>query len=136
VTERGSITTEVTLIVPALLCLLLLVVIAGRVAGARNALVAVARDAARAASLETDPQQAYVAAERLAREALSGTECAEAEVKASVRPGSDGHMRGGVAVVEVHCNAAISDLALLSLPGSVDIHANGTEVIDRYQSAP
>lgn len=132
--ERGTATTELTLVVPVILGLLLLVVLAGRVTAAHSDVVAVARDAARAASFEDDPAAATVAAAALVHEALRDTECAGASVDTAVRPGPEGHMRGGVVSVEISCVASLADLALLAVPGSITVTARGSEAIDRHRA--
>lgn len=131
---RGSATTELTLLVPLLVGLLLLVVLAGRVTAVRNDTVTVARDAARAASLAATPSAAAEAARTHVLDALASSGCSGIAVDTRVEAGPEGHMAGGLVVVDVACDAALGDLALLAVPGSVRLRASGTESIDRYRS--
>lgn len=131
--EGGAVTTELVLVTPLLLVLLLFVAYAGRVAGARNDAVGAARDAARSASLARSAE----AADRAAQEAAEAT-LADQRVICAGGPRVDTELAdfrpGGSVTVEVRCSLRLADLSLLGLSGSRDVTATATEVIDRYRS--
>jgi Flp pilus assembly protein TadG len=67
--ERGSMSVELAVIIPALILLLLLVALGGRLVMARGAVDGAARDAARAASLARYPGPGQLGATTLADQA-------------------------------------------------------------------
>jgi Flp pilus assembly protein TadG len=70
--ERGSMSVELAAIIPALILLLLLVALGGRLVQARGAIDGAARDASRAASLARYPGQGQLGATTLADQAAAG----------------------------------------------------------------
>lgn len=75
--ERGSMSLELAVLAPALLVLLALIVVAGRIAVAHQAVEGAAAQAARAASLERTPSAAVERANTVAGATLdsSGLHC-------------------------------------------------------------
>lgn len=128
-------TTELVLVTPLILVLLLFVAYAGRVAGARNDAVGAARDAARSASLVRTPATAGPVAQEAAEATL-----ADQRVTCAGGPQVDTDVTdfrpGGSVRVEVRCSLKLADLSLLGLRGTRDVTATATEVIDRYRSEP
>jgi len=129
--ERGTIAAELAVAAPVLLALMMLVVLAGRVSQAESDVRSAAGEAARAASLRADPDVAAADAESIAASnlATSGVACASLETQVDTsefRP-------GGWVTVTVRCTAAMSDVALLGVPGSRAFEASVTEVIDRFR---
>jgi len=128
--ERGSAPTELALLAPMLIVLVLFVVFVGRLTSARLDVTAAARDAARAASLRAEPAAATADAETAARHTLTdrGVSCRRLDITVDttdLQPG--GHVH-----VQVGCTTDLADLALLQLPGSHRVTAGATEVVDRY----
>lgn len=70
--DRGSLSVELVVMVPALLVLMLIVVLGGRLVEARGAIDGAARDGARAASLARYPGTGQLGATTLASQAASG----------------------------------------------------------------
>jgi Flp pilus assembly protein TadG len=130
--ERGAAATELVLVTPVLLALLFLVVLAGRLALTNSDVTGAARDAARAASLERNAGAAQVAAQQSAEANLErqGTHCDQLSVDTNV----DNFRNGGSVRVEVTCDVALGDLALLAIPGTKPVSGHATEVIDVYRS--
>ena len=127
---RGSAATELVLVTPLLLLLVLFVVFLGRLSSARQDVTSAARDAARAASLRADPATAAADAEIAAQASFAdrGTSCRELTVNVDTsrfRP-------GGSVGVQVICTADLSDLALLHVPGHRTVSADAREVIDAF----
>lgn len=129
--ERGSVAIEVAVVAPALIALLLLVVFAGRVAEADGNVTRAASEAARAASLRQSPSAAEADARRVAAENLeaAGTRCGELQVDVDL----DDFEPGGTVGVRVRCTTAMSDVALIGLPGSRTFTAESVEVIDTFR---
>lgn len=129
--ERGSVVVETAIVFPALVALLLLVVFAGRTAEADGNVTRAASEAARAASLRQSPADARDDAERVATQNLeaAGTRCRDLEVEVDL----DDFVPGGTVTVQVRCTVALSDVALLGVPGSRTYAATGVEVIDTFR---
>jgi Flp pilus assembly protein TadG len=70
--ERGSFSVELAVVLPALVLLLLIVVLGGRLVEAQGAVDGAARDAARAASLARFPGTGDLGATTLAEQAAAG----------------------------------------------------------------
>jgi Flp pilus assembly protein TadG len=129
--DRGSVATELVLLVPLFVVLLLAVAHGGRVLHARTQVRSAAEAAARAASLARSPAQAQAAAESAARaNQAGGLGCTTMEVHADV----SGFRPGGQVAVTVHCRASLSDLGLLGVPGSRSVSARSVEVVDRWRA--
>ena len=115
---------------PALVALLLLVAGFGRYAGARAALDAAARDAARAASLERSVPQARATAAEVARAAMAAEAlgCSSTEVATDTAAWGP----GGSVAVELTCTLRLSELAL-GLPGTTTVRARFVAPLDAYR---
>jgi len=129
--ERGSVTTEMALITPVLIALLLLVVGLGRLAAARGDVDAAARDAARAAANARSGAQATEDGELAARAALveGGVACRTLAVHVDTtdfRP-------GGTVRADVTCTVELATLTGMALPGSRTVTASFPAPVDRYR---
>ena len=130
--EAGSASVlTVVLFTPIIVVLLGFVSFAGRITAARNDVNAAARDAARAASIQTDRQAGAAAAEQTTRAALGdrNVTCAELRVSTVYRPLTVGDM----VQVTVSCTVGLRDLVGLGLPGNRVVVAVGYEPLDRYR---
>ena len=127
--ERGSATLELVVLTPVLVGLLLLVVAAGRLVDARNAVVGAARSAARAASTARTADQARREATAIA-EARSrpGPRCGHLAVDVD----TSAFRSGGTVTATVTCSVALTDLVGLRLPGSRTLTARATEPLDSF----
>src|ERR687896_1488443 len=129
-TDHGA-AVELALTAPLLVLMLLFLVAAGRLTLARQEVDSAARQAARAASLARSPQNAPTAATATARAALSGSRpsCRTFHVATDTtafRP-------GGRVAFTVTCTAALSDLAMLGVPGTREITARFSAPLDRFR---
>ena len=133
--ERGAVTSEMAVVMVTFFAgFLMLVVFAGRVGQAENDVRSAAHEAARAATLEGTPEAADARARDVVASnlAASGIACAggiTTDVDVS------NFVPGGWVTVTVTCNASISDVASLNLPGSRTFTASASEVIDVYRSS-
>lgn len=126
--EGGGASLELVLLVPALLLMLLLVVAGGRLVQARGDVDAIARDAARAASVARSPAEASARAEAMVYERVGdgGVQCRQPAVvtdTAAFRP-------GGLISVAVSCQVDLADVSALGISTTRTIEARAIEVID------
>jgi Flp pilus assembly protein TadG len=130
--DRGSVTTEIVIIVPVAIALLCLIALVGRTSTTRQTLDGAARDAARAASVQRDPASAQQAALDTANTVLtqSGLRCTSRTVEVDTSQ----FRAGGQVTAQVACEVSLSDLAMLGLPGSRRLTATATSVIDTYRA--
>jgi Flp pilus assembly protein TadG len=129
--ERGAATTELVLITPVLLLVLLFVVALGRVAAAGGDVQAAARDSARAAAN--------------ARSASAASDAANAEARAALDEGSvtcrnltvevltDDFRPGGTVTATVACTVALTSASGLQLPGEKTVSATFTAPVDEHR---
>lgn len=132
--DRGSVSTEMAVVMVAFLGgFLLLVVFAGRVAQAENDVRSAAHVAARAASLTGNPARAETEARRAAEAnlATSGMTCRRG---LDVTVDLDQFRPGGWVGVRVECQASFADVASLAVPGERTFTATSVEVIDTYRA--
>lgn len=132
--ERGSASTELVLLTPVLLLLLVLVVFLGRLAQARNDVDRAARDAARAASIARFPEDAEAAGRAAAQATLESGGVACREMAVSVD--TTGFDFGGTVSALVTCTMEVSDVASLGVPGSTTLTASFREPVDTYRGVP
>lgn len=128
--DDGTLAVEAALVAPVLLVLMLLVVYAGRAASADADVRSAAARAARAASITADPVAAEVAATEIvaANLATAGIACHTTDIRvtADIRA-------GGTVTVQVGCEMANTDLALLAVPGHRWSTATSTQVVDTWR---
>jgi Flp pilus assembly protein TadG len=129
--DDGSYTVELVLWTPVLALLIVLIVAAGRIVAAGSDATGASRDAARAASLQTNLVAADRAAQQAARDSFGrqGDRCHKltVNVSGSVAP-------GGLVTVSVSCTASLSDLAIPGAPGSRTLAATSTVPIETTRS--
>ncbi|MEV4753693.1 TadE/TadG family type IV pilus assembly protein [Micromonospora sp. NPDC049559] len=139
--ERGSVSIEVTILVPVFLLLVALAAVAGRGVVAQNAIEVAAHDAARAASISRTAAAADANARAAVDESLrnQGLDCAALSVRTDVtdfaRPvGPADPADPPVVSVSVTCELSFADLPL---PGPLDstvLTAAFTSPLDWYRS--
>ncbi len=128
--ERGGVTTELAVLTPALVVLMLFVVFAGRAGQAAQDVTQAAAEAARVASLARDTEissLAHATAEH--NLTAAGVRCRQLDVDADssdLRP-------GGAVRVDVTCELDMAGVAGLGLPRRQVVSASAVEVVDRYR---
>lgn len=127
--ERGSAALEVVFITPALLAVVLLIVLCGRVVNAQMDVDAISRDAARAASVERTPEGANASAQAVVEQLTSAGRCRQATADVQQVGGATA---GSVAVV-VRCTVAFRDLAFLAVPTTKTFESRFVEPLDEYR---
>ena len=129
--EAGSVSLELVLMTPVVLALVVLVVVCGRITRAEAIVRSAAAAGARAASIRQEPGAARADAVAAVRANLDGvaTTCSDPSVSVDV-----GDLRpGGQVSVQVTCEARLSDLVLVGLPGARRLSARSIEVVDRWR---
>jgi len=131
-TDRGSATVETALLSLALLLLLGLVIVGGRIALASDAVAGVAGTAARDASLARTPAAAEHAARRSALAALTAQRlhCASATVTVDTAgftapPGTPASV-----AVDVTCTVTLAGIGVPGLPGTRTLHDHAVSPLD------
>ncbi|GAB3677529.1 hypothetical protein GCM10027597_18420 [Saccharopolyspora tripterygii] len=129
--ERGSVATELTLLVPFLIVLLLFVVFCGRLADSRLRVNDAANQAVRAVTLARSTSQAHSAAHATAQAALSqsGVRCQNLVVSARLA----GLQPGSTVTVTLTCTIGLSDLAMLGVPGTTAATSTASSVVDQWR---
>jgi Flp pilus assembly protein TadG len=134
-TDRGSVTLELAILAPALILTLLLIIAAGRVAQAHQAVEAAARDAARQASIARDPATARTNALTSARSTLTreGLSC---PAQVTIDTSGFAQPLGEPATVTAHvtCTVHLADIALLSGVPATTVTASFASPLDPYRS--
>jgi len=131
--ESGSVATELVLLTPLLLLMLLFVVALGRTVSARMEVDGAAAQAARAASIARDPATATAMAQQAATTALGSDHVTCANL--TVTTDTADFEPGGQVAVTVTCTVDLADLVGLRLPASQSISSTSTSVIDVYRAA-
>lgn len=134
--QCGAAAVEITLLIPAVLLLIGLIVASGRVWFARTAVADAAQAAARAASLARTTGQAGTDARDVADRSLrtSGLSCTNTTV--SVDTGAFGLAVGtpGTIRARITCRAPFSDLTVPGMPGSMVLTGDGAAALDTYRA--
>ena len=133
--ERGSSTIEAVIGVPAFVLFVLLIIAAGRIAIARQAVEASAAEAARSASIARTQDQA--AANGISGAAASlrnqGVRCTAQRVDVDTSGFAAPVGTPAKITATVTCIADLSDLSIPGLPGARTITATMSSPIDTYR---
>ena len=133
--DRGSATLELAVIAPALLALLGLVIVAGRIVAAGSAVEQAASAGARAASLARDARSAERQAERISGDSLRDQGVTCAPFTSSVDTAGFAVDVGSPAsvTVVVACTVPLADVAVPGMPGSRVLSATMTSPLDSFR---
>ena len=128
--DRGSVTTEMAvLVVPFLIVLAMFIVVCARVASVSIDARAVAAAAARAAADAPTPAAARTAATNAANAMASGS-----QFRCTATTDTGQFRRGGAVTVNVACVMRLDDLGLPGVGTTETAHASATEPIDTYRA--
>ena len=133
--DRGGVSLELVVLTPALVALLALLVVAGRVALAGTSVEQAADEAARSASIARTASAARKAAEDGAVRALArqGLRCSRLVVTADLRGFSVPVGVPAEVSAVVTCVVELSDLAVPGFPGSRTVTATAVSPLDTYR---
>lgn len=129
--DRGSATTELVLLTPLLILMLLFIVFCGRLADTSQRINDAAHQAARAASQARSTPAATENARSTAQAALAdaGVACQSL----SVQTDTQGLHPGSTVTVTVVCSVDLSDLGLLGVPGATTLHTRFSSIVDFFR---
>jgi uncharacterized membrane protein len=129
--DRGLVVTELAIVAPALLAMLVLAMFGARVTWSERQVQSASAAAARAAAQQGTIGRAEQVADEVVGDNLqdAGLGCSGGP-SVSTTPGPDGFGPGGSVMVEVRCVTSVSDLVFVSAPGSYPFEHTSTEVID------
>ena len=134
--QRGAAAVELTLLLPALLLMLGLLVAGGRLWFARTTVNEAAQTAARAASLARSTYAATAVGREAGAQSLetAGLRCRSTSV--SINTAAFGVPAGTPSTVTstITCNVDFSDVMLPGWPGSMEITGRGSAALDTYRS--
>ena len=130
--EEGSVATELVLLTPLLILMLLFVVALGRTVSARLEVDGAAAQAARAASIARDPATATAMAQQTVSTALGSDHVTCANL--TVTTDTADFVPGGQVVVTVSCSVDLADLVGLRLPAAETLTSTATSVLDVYRA--
>jgi Flp pilus assembly protein TadG len=130
--EMGAVSTELAVLTPILIGFMLFAVFAGRVAQMEGEVANAAHEAARAAALHNDADDAVAAAQAVAAANVeqAGVRCGRLDVAVD----TSRLQPGGQVPVSVTCHTGFADLALLAVPGQRSFTAVAVEVVDSYRA--
>lgn len=133
--ERGSVVIEAAIGVPAFMLFVGLIVFAGRVAVANQAVGSAATEAARSASISRTQGQAADTARAAATQALSNQKVNCLRMTIRVDTSGFGAPVGTPARVRatVTCVVNLSDLSLPGVPGTRTVSASMSSPLDTYR---
>jgi Flp pilus assembly protein TadG len=132
VAQDGSAATEIVLLTPVLIVVLLFVVALGRIGSSREEVQAAARDAARDGANARSVAAAIGSSELAARATLheGGVACQTLSITLDT---AEFHAGGRVTAI-VSCTVALRDLVGFGIPASRTISARFTQPIDEYRA--
>lgn len=134
--DRGAAAVELTLLVPALVLVLGLMVAGGRLWFARTTVNEAAQTAARAGSLARSGEAARIAAREAGAQSMAtaGLRCDSTSVVLATSAFSVPVGTPATVTSTVTCTLSLADVALPGLPGSVRLNARGAAALDTYRS--
>jgi Flp pilus assembly protein TadG len=128
--DRGSLALELSIIAPAIVAMLWMMISAGRVASSASKVEGAARDGARAASINhKGSPYPRLAAERAVQNSLTanGVTCVGPPVVEMTSPNGDAPQPGDIVRVGVTCRVQ------LLWGANATVHREGASMLDRYR---
>jgi Flp pilus assembly protein TadG len=135
--DRGSVSLELAILLPAFIYLIVLAVVLGRQVIAQGAIDLAAHDAARAASLSRTADLAQSRARDAAADTLhqQGLACANLTVTVNTTQFAQPVGTPASVTVTVVCQVSFADLAALpGVPGNRTLSASFVSPLDEYRS--
>lgn len=135
VRDRGSVTIEAVIVLPAFIAFVSLIIAAGRIQIAHQGVDAAAADAARAASISRTAGDAQARASTSGRQALTNQGLACTSTSVSVDTSGFTVPVGTPATVSatVVCVVDLADVAIPGLPGSLTIRSTVRSPLDVFR---
>lgn len=133
--DVGSASLELVIWAPVLLLVAAVIVLAGRIAQATQAVEVAAAEAARAASAAGTHAQATARAKSAATVALSsaGLRCTSTSVTIDTSEWSRPAGSAARVSAQIGCRLGLADLSIPGVPGSKDVRATASSALDQYR---
>lgn len=133
--DVGSASLELVIWAPVLLLVAAVIVLAGRIAQATQAVEVAAAEAARAASASGTHAQATARAKSAATAALSsaGLRCSTTSVAIDASEWSRPAGSPARVFARIGCRVGLSDLSIPGVPGAKDVSATASSALDVYR---
>lgn len=133
--DRGSATLEAVIVLPGFLLVIGVLIFAGRMALAQQAVDAASMDGARAASIARTQGAAQADARTSALSGLANQDlrCSSFSVNVNTAGFSVPVGQPAQVAVTVTCTVSLSDLAVPGLPGSRIVTGQATSPLDTYR---
>lgn len=133
--ERGSVTLEAVILIPAFLLFVALVIAAGRVAVARQGVQTAAAEAARQASIARTAGEAITKAQAGARQTLADQQlqCLSSSVVTDTSGFAAPVGTPASVSATVTCQVDLAGVAIPGLPGSLTITASFQSPLDTFR---
>jgi Flp pilus assembly protein TadG len=134
--QRGAAAVELTLLVPALLLVLGLLVAGGRLWFARTTVNEAAQTAARAASLARSSPAAIAAGQEAGSQSLAtaGLRCRSTSISINTAAFAVPVGTPSTVTSRILCKVDFSDVLLPGWPGSLQLTGGGSAALDTYRS--
>ncbi|MGH2703695.1 MAG: TadE/TadG family type IV pilus assembly protein [Actinomycetota bacterium] len=131
--DHGNAAVETVLLVPVLMVVLAMMIAGGRILEAKSAVETVAREAARAGSQASDPEEALSIVRQRGERLASELELDPARLRVVADVGA--FRRGEPFVVTATYTPRLDDLPALGLlPSSFQVEAKHVELAERFKS--
>lgn len=136
--EVGTASLELVIWAPVLLLITAVMVLAGRIAQATQAVEVAAAEAARAASAAATHTQATTRATAAAAAALSsaGLRCTRTLVDIDTSQWSRPAGTPARVSASIGCQVGLADLSIPGVPGSKQVSATASSSLDLYRARP
>ena len=136
--DVGTASLELVIWAPVLLLITAVIVLAGRIAQATQAVEVAATEAARAASAAGTHTQATSRATAAAAAALSsaGLRCTQTSVDIDTSQWSRPAGTPARVSATVGCRLGLADLSIPGVPGSKQVSSSASSSLDQYRARP
>lgn len=136
--DAGTASLELVIWAPTLLLIAAVIVLAGRISQATQAVEVAATEAARAASAADTHTQATSRATAAATAALSsvGLRCTQTSVDIDTSQWSRPAGAPARVSATVGCRLGLADLSIPGVPGSKQVSSSASSSLDRYRVRP
>lgn len=133
--DVGSASLELVIWTPVLLLVAAVIMLAGRIAQATQALEVAAAEAARAASAAGTHAQATARAKSAATAALTsaGLQCSSTSVTVNTSEWSRPAGTPARVSARIDCRLGLADLSIPGVPGAKDVSATASSALDQYR---
>jgi hypothetical protein len=129
--DNGWAIAEAVIFAPFAILALGIVLLAALRGGIQSQVTTVARDAARAASLQSSFPQARSEAQRIATARFTGSRPCKSVRVTVAAPAT--FRAGGQVSVTVICQVDLSGVPIPGVPGTMDVRADSMEILDRHR---